>query len=101
MKKSTFLDEASVQQFSVQKYRVWRPVGAHYEEKCFTPTVKHPLSQIIWEAMSSMGTAGLFFLPPGATMNNEKYVNLLKSKFELHMRVHNCEIFIHDGQCSL
>jgi len=30
-------------------------------------------------------------------MNGEKYVNLLKSKVELHMRVHNCDIFIHDG----
>ena len=30
-------------------------------------------------------------------MNGERYVNLLKSKLELHMRVHNCDIFMHDG----
>jgi len=47
--------------------------------------------------MSFRGTAGLYFLPPGITMNGEKYVNLLKSKLELHMRVHNCDIFMHDG----
>ena len=39
-----------------------------------------------------MGTAGLYFLPPGTTMNDEKYMNLLKSKLELHMTVHNCQI---------
>ena len=43
------------------------------------------------------GTAGLYFLPPGTTMNGEKYVNLLKSKLELHMKVHNCKIFMHNG----
>ena len=30
-------------------------------------------------------------------MNGEKYVNLHRSKLELHMRVHNCNIFMHDG----
>jgi len=30
-------------------------------------------------------------------MNGEKYVNLLKSKLELHMTVHNCQIFMHDS----
>jgi len=30
-------------------------------------------------------------------MNGEKYVNLLKSKLGFHMRVHNCDIFLHDG----
>ena len=30
-------------------------------------------------------------------MNGEKYVNLLKRKLELHMRVHHCKIFMHDG----
>ena len=44
-----------------------------------------------------MGTAGLYFLPPGTTMNGEKYLNLLKSKLELYMTVHNFQIFMHDG----
>ena len=30
-------------------------------------------------------------------MNGVKYVSLLKSKLELYMRVHNFDIFIHDG----
>jgi len=52
---------------------------------------------MIWGAMSFRGTAGLYFLPPGTTMNGVKYVSLLKSKLELYMRVHNFDIFIHDG----
>jgi len=53
--------------------------------------------QMIWGAMSFRGTAGLYFLPPETTMNGEKYVHLLKSKLELNMRVHNRNIFMHDG----
>ena len=44
-----------------------------------------------------MGTAGLYFLLPETTINGEKYVKLLKIKLVLHIRVHNCEIFIHGG----
>ena len=52
---------------------------------------------MVWGAMSSMGTAGLYFLPPGTTINGEKYLNLLKSKLELYVTVHNFQIFMHDG----
>ena len=44
-----------------------------------------------------MGTAVLYFLPPGTTMNGKNYLNLLQRKLELHMTVHNCQIFMHDG----
>ena len=42
------------------------------------------------------GTAGLFFLPPGTTMNGSKYLELLKN-LELYMKVHPCTIFMQDG----
>ena len=96
-KRVLFSDESSVKQFSVRRYRVWRRAESRYEEKYTVPTVKHPPSQMVWGAMSSMGTAELYFLPPGTTINGEKYLNLLKSKLELHMTVHNCQIFMHDG----
>ena len=92
-----FSDESSVNQFSVRKYQVWRPAGARHKEKYTLPTVKHPHSQMVWEVMSSMGTAGLYFLPSGKTINGEKYVNLWKSMLEIHMTDHNCQIFMHDG----
>ena len=96
-KKVLFSDESSMKQFCVRKYRVWRPAGKRYEEKYTTPTVKHPPSLMVWGAMSAMRTASLSFLPPKTTMNGTKYVALLRSKLQLHMSVHNCSIFMHDG----
>ena len=55
---------------------------------------------MIWGAMSTIGTAGLYSPPPpppGTTMNGKKYVNLLEEKLELHMQVHQCTIFMLDG----
>ena len=95
-KNVLFSDESSMKQFSVWKYQVWRPPRAWYQ-KFTIPTVKHPPSQMIWGAMSANGTAGLYFLPPGSTMNGSKYVELLKEKLVIHMQIHNCTIFMHDG----
>jgi len=50
---------------------------------------------MIWGAMSFKGTDGVYFLPPRSTTNSEQY--LLKSKLVLYMKVHNCDVFIHDG----
>ena len=47
--------------------------------------------------MSIKGTAGVFFLTPGTTMNGAKYLELLKNKLQLHMNVHECTIFMQDG----
>ena len=96
-KKVLFSDKSSMKQFCVRKYRLWRPAGKKYEKKYTTPTVKHPPSLMVWGAMSAMGTASLSFLLPKTTMNGTKYVALLRSKLQLHMPVHNCSIFMHDG----
>ena len=90
-KKVLFSDE-----FSVRRYWIWRLLENATRKSTTTPTVKHPPSQMIWGAMSSMGTNGLYFLPPGITMNGEKYVNLFKNKLERRTRVHNCKVFMHD-----
>ena len=52
---------------------------------------------MIWGAISKNGTAGLYFLAPGTTMNGPKYVELLKNKLLLHMTVYSTTIFMHDG----
>ena len=52
---------------------------------------------MIWGAMSKNGTAGLYFLTPGTTMNGSKYVELLKNKLLVHMNVHNAIIFMQDS----
>ena len=47
--------------------------------------------------MNKNGTAELYFLAPGTTMNRPKYVKLLKNKLLLHMTVRSTTIFMHDG----
>ena len=51
---------------------------------------------MIWGGISVNAMASLFFLPPGTTMNGQKYVGLLKDKLELHMVVHKCKIFTQE-----
>ena len=51
---------------------------------------------MIWETMSVNGTAALYFLPVGVTMNDSRYVNLLREKLQLHMAVHHCSVFMRD-----
>lgn len=92
-----FSDESTVQQFNARKRHVRRPVGTRFQERYTTQTMKHPPSVMIWGGMSVNGTAGLYFLPPGTTMNGTKYVDLLNEKLELHMDIHNCTVFMHDG----
>ena len=92
-----FSDESSVKQFSVRVQHVWRPSGERYNEKYTVPTVTHPPSQMVWGAISAVGTGGLYFLTPGTTINGEKYVKVLQEKLQLHMAVHQCDIFMYDG----
>ena len=96
-KKVLFSDESTMQQFTSHKHFVRRPVGTRYEDHYTIQTMKHPSSIMVWGAMSAYDTAGLYFLQPGTTMNGAKYLNLLKEKLDIHMVVHNCEIFMHDG----
>ena len=55
---------------------------------------------MIWGAMPVNGTAALYFLPAGVTINGSRYVNLLREKLQLHMAVHQCSVFMHDGAPS-
>ena len=83
---------------SLQRHRyVRRPTGKRFDERYTTQSTKHPPSIMIWGGMSVNGTAGLFFLPPGTTMNDQKFVDLLKDKLELHMAIYKCKIFMQDG----
>ena len=95
--KVLFSDESTIQQFAARKKNVRRPSGTRYDEKYTQQTIKHPPSVITWRAISIKGTAGLFFLQPGTTMNGQKYLNLMKEKLQLHMSVHECTIFMQDG----
>ena len=92
-----FSDESTVQQFTTSKRYVHRPTGKQFDEWYTTQTMKHSPSVMIWGEMFVNGMARLFFVPPGMTMNDQKYVDLLKDKLELHMAIHKCKIFMQDG----
>ena len=47
--------------------------------------------------MSANGTAGIYFLKPGTTMNGDKHAELLKDKLPTHMPIHQTLIFMHAG----
>ena len=72
-----------------------------FNKKYTISTVKHPPStQMIWGAMSANYTAGIYFLMPGTTINDAKYVELLKYNLSTHMAIHQSLIFMHDGAPS-
>ena len=83
--KVLFSDESTIQQFGTRKQKVHRAVGTRFEVRYTVATMKHPPSVMIWGAMSSNGTAGLFFLPKGTTMNGARYLEMLQEKLQLHM----------------
>ena len=60
-------------------------------------TTKHQRSQITWGTKCNSGITRLHILTPGTTMNDENYVKLLKEKPAIHMHIHKCTIFMHDG----
>lgn len=95
--KVLFSDESTVQQFNIRKAHIRRPKGTRYDEKYTIMKMKHPPTQMVWGAMSAMGTAGLYFLEKSKTMNGDRYLDLLKSKLNIHMAVHGCDTFMHDG----
>ena len=46
--------------------------------------------------MSANGTAGIYFLKPGTTMNGAKHAESLKDKLPTHIVVHQSLVFMHD-----
>ena len=47
--------------------------------------------------MSANGTAGIYFLKPGTTINDAKYAESLKDKLATHLAIYQSLIFMHDG----
>ena len=68
-----------------------------FYERYTVQTMKHQRRVMKWGATSVNGTAGLFSVPTGTTMNGLTYIDLLKDKLEVHMAVHNCIIFMQDS----
>jgi len=91
--KVLFSDESTIQQLLRENEQF---VGERFNDHYTPATVKHPPS-MIWGAVSNNGTAGHFFLPTGKTKNGVRYHKMLEDKLEIHMTIHECNIFMHDG----
>ena len=96
-KKVLFLNESTFQQFTVRKNHVCRHVRERFNAKYNISTVKHPPTQIIWDAMSANGTTGIYFLKLHTTMNGAKHAEMLRDKLPTHMAIHQSLIFRHNG----
>ena len=59
-----------------------RPLGKHFDKKYIVVAMKHPLSQMIWGAMSCRGAAGLYFIPPNTTMNGTRVRGIAQGESE-------------------
>ena len=96
-KKVIFSDETSICQFYSTVSRVRRPVGQRYNEKFVTHTVKNAPKVMIWGAISGSGRCGLWFMPPGTTINGAVYLEILKEKVPPFIAIYGCTHFQHDG----
>lgn len=79
-----FSAESKMQQFVVHQQHSRRPPGIRYDTN--------------YERFSQPDEiAGLYFLNSGTTTNAQKYLELLQDKLGIHVHVHSCSIFMHDG----
>jgi len=92
-----FSDETTIQQFTSRKRTVRRPPGTRYITKIHIANHETPAE------CDDLGSDfnprnGRSILPRSRNHHEwQKYLQLMKEKLELHMAVHNCEIFMHDG----
>jgi hypothetical protein len=73
-------DESMFRCIGAIKSKVRRPNGSN----CFDPrytakTVKHPDSVMVWGCFSAKGRGCIYFLPKNATMNGERYQEVLQN----------------------
>jgi hypothetical protein len=52
---------------------------------------------MVWGCFAAGGRGTLFFLPKNATMNQNRYLDMLKEKLPIAMEMHNCTTFMQDG----
>ena len=95
-----FSDESRFAVFRNRIRRVRRPIGKEYrlKRKFCNPTVKHPVSVMVWGAFTgARGRAGLFFLPANVTMNQHRYLACLDEHLIDFYQRHQATHFLHDG----
>jgi hypothetical protein len=74
-----FSDESM---FSIAAYKthVRRRSNEKFNPQCVVPTVKHPLSVMVWGCFSFYGPGRLYVVPKGTTVNSQLYKEILETR---------------------
>jgi hypothetical protein len=59
--------------------------------------VKQAKKIMVWGCFAATGRGSLLFIPQGVTVNAARYKEILASKLETTMTIHNCTVFQHDS----
>ena len=74
--------------------------GEKYKPICIVPTVKHPLSIMVWSVILGKGTDHLYIVDN--TMRQDQYYNILETRLIPQLRDwfsnKDNPIFMHDGE---
>jgi transposase len=92
-----FSDESTFSQFGLRHSLVRRPPNARYKIQYTVPTMKHPQKIMVWGCFSMKGRGSLYFLPSNVTINAQKYIEILESKLQTCMTIHETQVFQQDG----
>jgi transposase len=93
-----FSDESTFRCIRSIKTKVRRPSGSNrFDPRYTAKTVKHPDSVMVWGCFSAKGRGGIYFLPKNATMNGERYQEVLQNHLLFWMDNFGSTHFLQDG----
>lgn len=94
-----FSDESTFQILTEKSNFVRRRTSERYDPACITPTVKHPLSVMVWSVISAKGPGRLYVVE--GMMNAAQYLKVLQGRLLPQMKEWFCEgenpVFMHDS----
>ena len=92
-----FSDETQIFQFYVFCRHVPPPSKKRGSPRYFVPTVKKAAKVMVWGAICENRSCGLWFIPEGISINGTVYLNVLKEKLPIFMKINRCTHFQDDG----
>ena len=72
----------------------WKIDNTHVK---FQSIIKHLPSAMVWGCFLTKGRGGLYFMEKGATVNGQRYRQLLEDHLLSFMEIHECNIFQQDS----
>jgi transposase len=94
-----FSDESTFRLINPRAQKVRRPSTMNrYKQRYVVVNVKHSASVMVWGCFCGNGGRGsLYFLPPKATMNGDRYMKVLEEKLFPWMERLGATKFLQDG----